>query len=561
MKKIIFILSLFVCVLLGSTAYAAQLACTFDLDAGAVDITGTAGAGGTYTLLILNPGYTLDTVQDGSHMGVQFQYEGKTDESGTFAIRVPLNTELIGQQGEMAVYLSYPGLSTPVCSEFYYTDADGMKAAAEAVLGIADMTETEDIIAVLDQNSGIFAYNTEVYKALDKTELAEHMRQYVQHASLTPEDYEELQKELKMQSLLCGYNQGLEKLLIQDGNMIYAEELGLTGLDKEKNITAYSLYSGEINAEGIQNVHKALFGNEYTSLEAFYLDFASAAVVEGVRNYAKSGVGHISGILEKNAAYVQLDLSSYVSSHNKDSQIKNANCDSIAALQEIINKPLSNGTTGSSGSGSSGGGGSAYFPSQPEEPGREEIVSEIEQDKYILTDMQEHSWAAQAVRELMEQGIIAVPPDGRYRPADYITREELVKLAVEAFGIEPAAEQSGFTDVTAEDWSAEYIYAAQAAGIVDGVGDGRFDKKAYVTREDMAAILSRCLDYKGIQLPVVQEELRFTDEGEISDYAREAVMLLAGAGALNGMGDGTFAPKDPCTRAQCAVVLHKLING
>ena len=50
-------------------------------------------------------------------------------------------------------------------------------------------------------------------------------------------------------------------------------------------------------------------------------------------------------------------------------------------------------------------------------------------------------------------------------------------------------------------------------------------------------------------------------EGEISGYAREAVMLLAGAGALNGMGDGTFAPKDPCTRAQCAVVLHKLING
>ena len=57
-----------------------------------------------------------------------------------------------------------------------------------------------------------------------------------------------------------------------------------------------------------------------------------------------------------------------------------------------------------------------------------------------------------------------------------------------------------------------------------------------------------------------RNNVTFTDESEISDYAKEAVSYLASAGIINGMGDGTFAPAGTVTRAQAAKVVYGLLN-
>ena len=53
----------------------------------------------------------------------------------------------------------------------------------------------------------------------------------------------------------------------------------------------------------------------------------------------------------------------------------------------------------------------------------------------------------------------------------------------------------------------------------------------------------------------------FTDFEEVSDYAKEAVSMLAGEGIINGMGDGSFAPKKETTRAQAAKLMYAVIGG
>ena len=55
----------------------------------------------------------------------------------------------------------------------------------------------------------------------------------------------------------------------------------------------------------------------------------------------------------------------------------------------------------------------------------------------------------------------------------------------------------------------------------------------------------------------------FSDENEISDYAKNAVSHLAGTGIVNGVGNGLFAPKDAVTRAQAAKIIYELVmaNG
>ncbi|HHW00656.1 MAG TPA: S-layer homology domain-containing protein, partial [Clostridiaceae bacterium] len=52
----------------------------------------------------------------------------------------------------------------------------------------------------------------------------------------------------------------------------------------------------------------------------------------------------------------------------------------------------------------------------------------------------------------------------------------------------------------------------------------------------------------------------FTDEAEISGYAKEAVAAIQKAGIIKGTGDGRFAPKNNATRAEAAVIIYRLLN-
>ena len=50
----------------------------------------------------------------------------------------------------------------------------------------------------------------------------------------------------------------------------------------------------------------------------------------------------------------------------------------------------------------------------------------------------------------------------------------------------------------------------------------------------------------------------FTDDGDISDYAKDSVYALKNPGLINGMGDGSFMPRANATRAQTAQILYSV---
>ena len=65
----------------------------------------------------------------------------------------------------------------------------------------------------------------------------------------------------------------------------------------------------------------------------------------------------------------------------------------------------------------------------------------------------------------------------------------------------------------------------------------------------------RAAEAVGKNLTAVSDS-SFTDADQISEYAQDAVYTLANAGIINGMGDGTFAPKANATRAQASVIIY-----
>ena len=55
-------------------------------------------------------------------------------------------------------------------------------------------------------------------------------------------------------------------------------------------------------------------------------------------------------------------------------------------------------------------------------------------------------------------------------------------------------------------------------------------------------------------------DLSFTDDSEISEWAKSGVRLAAANGFINGMEDGSFQPKSTATRAQAAAVISRVIE-
>ena len=108
------------------------------------------------------------------------------------------------------------------------------------------------------------------------------------------------------------------------------------------------------------------------------------------------------------------------------------------------------------------------------------------------------------------------------------------------------------------------IWAADK-NIVGGIGDGKFAPSALITRQQVAAILYKYAIYKGKakEQTDLSSLSRFSDEKQISGYARPAMAWAVSEGLMNGVTTSTLQPQGTCPRSQCAtmmVAFERIIN-
>jgi len=116
---------------------------------------------------------------------------------------------------------------------------------------------------------------------------------------------------------------------------------------------------------------------------------------------------------------------------------------------------------------------------------------------------------------------------------------------------------ASFTDVLENAWYAPYISAALKLEITSGMGDGSFGIGESLTREQCCAFIYRACKDKNFS----GEEKAFKDADKVSEFAKESVKALSTAGIIVGDEQGYFNPTDKITRAQTAVMIHRLISG
>ena len=174
-----------------------------------------------------------------------------------------------------------------------------------------------------------------------------------------------------------------------------------------------------------------------------------------------------------------------------------------------------------------------------------------------FSDVDSGAWYAGAVDYVREHGLMEGVGEGRFDPEGSLTRAMLVTVLWRQAGQPVVNYLMRFSDVDGGQWYTEAIRWATSRGIVGGYGNGMFGPNDNITREQLAVMLWR---YAGSPA-ATDKELHFTDVDKASGYALEALRWVVENGILNGYGDGRLGPRGQATRAQVAQMLKNYLES
>ena len=178
-----------------------------------------------------------------------------------------------------------------------------------------------------------------------------------------------------------------------------------------------------------------------------------------------------------------------------------------------------------------------------------------------FTDVKSGNWFYDAVKYAYAQGLMTGTSATTFAPNGTMNRAMIVTVLYRLEKSPAVTGASKFTDVPAGQWYSDAVAWAAANNIVNGYDETTFGPMNAVTREQMAAILFRYEQYKGLENVTLEENLnRFPDQNKISAYAIPALQWAVGQKIINGNADGTLDPTGTATRAQVAQIFTNLLN-
>lgn len=168
----------------------------------------------------------------------------------------------------------------------------------------------------------------------------------------------------------------------------------------------------------------------------------------------------------------------------------------------------------------------------------------------------------QGMRYLIERGAIAPDANNQYYPNATVTRGQFTAFLAAALDL-PASSDSHFKDVIGSTKQDMAIRSVASVGIITGYEDQTFRPNDSVTRQHMARMLVRSLDYLKFNTTTISKSLPFVDANEIADAHKEAVAIGSALDIIKGdtKADGTyFKPLHNATVGQAATFVYRLMT-
>ena len=172
-----------------------------------------------------------------------------------------------------------------------------------------------------------------------------------------------------------------------------------------------------------------------------------------------------------------------------------------------------------------------------------------------FSDVDADDWFAESAVYVRDNGVMNGTSDTTFNPNGTTSRGQIAAILYRAAGSPAVSGAADFPDVTAGAYYADAAGWAAANGIVTGYSDGTFGPGDPITRQQLTAILWR---YAGS--PAAESGTDYADESAIASYAVTAVDWTRDTGVITGRDGNVFDPNGRATRAQAAVILHRYLE-
>lgn len=473
---------------------------------------------------------------------------------GKFAITFKTEGEkTLWNDGDCTVFIRVKG-AEGTSKNFYYYSENGKNSE------ISDFINAEaKRIAMLDKNDAGYKTFKEIGIRVDAL-TAEQMPQLVETVSGS------LTSGMGEESFVTAMNKGILAVLIKENGKEDAIKTLMAdafddfmGLDEEKKTwlsTALIQNGPYSSAEIMDNAYlkvQILYSINYAQHSGLRDLIINNEAILGIENEEKYKSFSKLTLLESGAvceklAELLLPHNTYTS-QTLMSHLTTA-LPSSSYYSGSANGGTSNRYSSSGGGKSSNDGLAAVTTTPPASIGLGAADSAFD-------DLASVSWATEAINALYSKNIINGIGERKFEPDRSVTREEFITMLVKAAELKASDISIDFRDVEAGAWYYDMVNIAYINGITEGIGDGLFGTGLKITREDMAVMVHRVFATKISNKNIA---VQFTDFDDISEYAKESVGQLCGAGIVSGMTDGRFVPKGDTTRAQAAVILYKVLG-
>lgn len=181
-----------------------------------------------------------------------------------------------------------------------------------------------------------------------------------------------------------------------------------------------------------------------------------------------------------------------------------------------------------------------------------------------FSDMSKH-WSNSIVSLLAAKNIIDSSYGSSFKPEQKITRAEFAVMLSRGLGLLGDRETAQrFRDVQPSTQTGDYIGAAAKAGIITGNTDATFRPNDNITREQLAIMIIRAMEYSGKPITLNGTSSValsvFKDKTKIQNQSAEFVAKAVQQGIILGMTPTEFQPQGNATRAQAAVMLQRMLS-
>ncbi len=174
-----------------------------------------------------------------------------------------------------------------------------------------------------------------------------------------------------------------------------------------------------------------------------------------------------------------------------------------------------------------------------------------------FADFPVNSWSTEAMTAAVDNGLLIGMGNNKIEPKRYLTRAEMAAIITRVFGATVEKDISAFSDVKESDWYSSVVAKAYNMQVMQGTSDSTFAPKDNITRQEVFLSLARVLHIDGTDYSILD---KFSDKAKVAEWSKNAVTGMVGVDYLHGYNDGTLRPTGKITREELAQVFHNIFK-